>query len=113
LTRRTRDHRVTPHARPGRTTGPDSNAEQHLRIASAILDAAGVFMGPRRMHTLTRRYVAGRGFTFQEWFLVQLQLEPERTQAVRCHPDVERYFLPHLDPTGEQAIRNLLTGGAR
>ena len=72
--------------------GPTETVEQLIRRAMSIVTAHDVPVTPAKVSRLVRAHIRKSG---------SLRAAAETLEA---------YFMPHSDPTGETAIRNVMRG---
>lgn len=85
--------------------------ESLLRDAMGMLDRCGVSRSPKWVQRIVREYTATAarvGFPFGPYLLNRVQLNAEQRRAILAKSDL-RYLLEYADPTGEQAVRNVMS----
>lgn len=90
-----------------------ASTEDLVRDARRILDACGVVMSPSRVSRLVRSYeqeVRAKGVPFALFLLNSVHLSAARRVELLADPEMRR-AVAYADPTGEQAVRNVLRDG--
>lgn len=90
-------------------------AETLKADARRILDACGVPARPNWVNRQVTAYVdrvAHTGFPFGPWLVSRVQLTTEQRLRAMHDPEVHS-FLAYPDPTGEDAVHNVMTRGPR
>jgi hypothetical protein len=86
--------------------------EDLVRDASIILLNCGVTLSRPKTSVLVRRYkaqVEHNGWAFFDFMTNTLKVSREARLAALCEPEVAR-IIGYADPTGEQAVRNVMGG---
>jgi len=94
-------------------TGDQPRPEVFARDAGRLLAACGVYRSRAWISRTVRDYmssIAGAGFPFGAYLLNRVELNAEQRRAALNDPEFA-YLLEYADPTGEQAVRNVLRGG--
>ena len=91
-----------------------TDTDQLLRAAHLVLTNCGISMSHskvcRLVHTFEHR-VAGNGWSFFDYLANRIQLNAEKRRQLLHNPDVMR-VIAYADPTGEQAVNNVLRGAS-
>jgi hypothetical protein len=102
-----------PHIRRNTSAETDSpTVEDLMRDASVILLNCGVKLSRPKTSVLVRRYkaqVEHNGWAFFDYMANAMRLSQEVRRAAARSPEVAQIIGYH-DPTGEQAVRNVLRG---
>jgi hypothetical protein len=94
----------------GGSTSTAANTQTLCRHAHVIAAAAGIPVGPSKVSKLVRRYeaqVAHNGWPFWYFIANALMLTAEQRAHLAVDPEVTRIWPHRLDPTGEDAVRNV------
>jgi hypothetical protein len=68
-------------------------------------------MSPRKVNRLVRRFearVQRNGWSFFEFFTNAIRLTDDQRRRALCDPDLARIFRYADDPTGEDAVANVM-----
>lgn len=85
------------------------------RDAYRLLAKCGIERSRQWVSRTVRDYassIAGTGFPFGAYLLNRVELNAEQRRAAMTHSETA-YLLEYADPTGETAVRNVLTGARR
>lgn len=84
------------------------DAETLLRDAALLLDVAGVFRSSSWLARTVRAYLASPvQLPFGLYLAAKVEMNAVQRRRVAEHEDL-RYLLSYADPTGEQAVRNVM-----
>jgi len=92
-----------------------TTSETLAREAFSVLSGCGIAASRSKVSRIVRdylRHVAGNGYPFEAFLVNALQLSAERRAALTNHPDWAR-VISYADPTGEQAVNQVLRGASR
>jgi hypothetical protein len=81
------------------------------RAAQVVLDNCGSPWSHRTLNKVCLRFardVRGTGWDFFTYLTTELALSAEAKCSLRDDPEVQRIFRYGLDPTGEQAVGNVM-----
>jgi len=98
----------------GGTTSAEatSQTEHFTRLAHTILAACDFRMGQSSVSRLVRRFqyrVECNGWNFFDYFANAMQMTAEQRRQALANPDLAR-CIGYSDPTGEQAVNNVMKG---
>lgn len=100
-------------ATPGGSNRAEApTADRWIREAMTVVEAAGLAMGPRKVHRLVRRYqseVAPNGIEFFDFITNAIAIDVDRRRDLQGDPTVAR-VVTYADPTGEHAVHNVMKG---
>jgi hypothetical protein len=95
-----------------RATGGKTSTEEKLKAAHLVLVNSGIRLAPSKVSRIVRDYernVDANGFGFFRFLANAVQLSAEQQRAALSNPDVAK-AISYADPTGEQAVHNVLLG---
>lgn len=99
-------------ARTSSTSGIGVLGIEDLKsVTRTVLDNAGVTWSPNRIVKVCLRFardVRGTGWDFFDFITTELAISAEEKRNLRDDPEVQRIFRFGLDPTGEQAVGNVM-----
>lgn len=104
----TATHAPTQH--PAVPPFADRNVEDLILTANVIVQNCGISMGPQSLTRMARRFrkqVRRNGWTFFEYVANTLCLSAQKRAEALADPEV-RKVLDYADPTGEQAVANVM-----
>jgi hypothetical protein len=92
--------------------------ENAIRTVHAILANCGVEIGPMRVKRLVRQFHTNatrsgwHGWTLFDFLANEIHLTADQGRKLLADPDFQR-VIAYADPTGEDAVSNVMRGAAR
>lgn len=88
-----------------------SQTQKRINAVHAILNNCGCYMSPSKVNRIVRQFehqAERNGWTFVDFLTNKVALSAEQRRQVLADPDTARIFPYRDDPTGEDAVNNVM-----